>query len=319
MCSVRTGLGRTMISKWKPLCHEKTYADIRCNTLSDKHHPRLGAGCFLSVGLGRPSGKVYNMWVKSIRPALLVFLILPALFVSDVHAQKEREILVSAAISLKDAFNELGAMYEKETGARVRFNLGASGLLQKQIEAGAPSDVYASAGMKQMDSLQAGGFIVDETRCNFARNRLVLIVPSNSPLLLHSFSDLIHSDIWRLAIGNPKTVPAGQYARQTLQNLELWDQLESRLVPAENVRQVLEYVAREEVDAGIVYASDVPVSHGQTVVAAFAPVDSHDPILYPIAVVKGTGSPVDARKFIDLALSSSGQAIMEKYGFIPAR
>jgi len=235
------------------------------------------------------------MRLKCFSLVFLFILMVSALFVSCLRAPKDREILVSAAISLKDAFNELGALYEKNTGVRVRFNLGGSGLLQKQIEAGAPVDVYASAGMKQMDALQAGGLIVDETRYNFVRNSLVLIVPSRSTLALHSLTDLSNPGISRLAIGNPKTVPAGQYAQQALKSMALWDRLESRLVPGENVRQVLDYVAREEVEAGIVYASDVPVSRGRTVIAASVPGDSHDPILYPIAVIHGARAPVEAR------------------------
>lgn len=259
------------------------------------------------------------MFSKYYRSAFSVFLVFSALFVCCHHEKKNGEILVSAAISLKDAFNELGAIYQKETGIRARFNLGASGLLQKQIEAGAPVDVFASAGERQMDALQEDGLIIEETRFNFARNSLVLIVSSRSTLALDSFTDLLDPGISRLAIGNPKTVPAGQYAQQALESMQLWHQLESRLVPAENVRQVLDYVTRDEVDAGIVYASDVPMSRGKAVIVASVPEDSHDPILYPIAVVRGAGSPSDARKFIDLALSSTGQAVMGKYGFLSSR
>jgi molybdate transport system substrate-binding protein len=136
--------------------------------------------------------------------------------------------------------DEMGVLYEKQTGVRVRLNLGASGLLQKQIEAGAPVDVFASAGMKQMDALQTGGLIAAESRRSFARNSLVLVVPSGSKLSLHSFAGLLSSRVTRLAIGNPKTVPAGQYAEQALKSMALWERLESRLVPAENVRQVLD-------------------------------------------------------------------------------
>jgi molybdate transport system substrate-binding protein len=201
----------------------------------------------------------------------------------------------------------------------VRLNLGASGLLQKQIEAGAPVDVFASAGLKQMDALQAAGLIENATRTVFARNSLVLIVPSGSKPVPHSFFELIRPGIVRLAIGNPKTVPAGQYAEQALKNMKLWERLQPRIVPAENVRQVLEYVSRGEVDAGFVYASDVPISRGKAVIAASAPPNSHDPILYPIAVVKDSSSKRKAAAFIDLVVGSAGQAIMEKYGFISSR
>lgn len=258
------------------------------------------------------------MW-KRFWISVAAFVLCFFLPVRGIHALENREIIVSAAISLKDAFQEISAAYKEQTGVNVRLNLGGSGLLQKQIEAGAPVDVYASAGTKQMDALSSAGLIVDATRCNFTRNRLVLIVPSDSTLNLHSLHELVRPEVSRLSIGNPKTVPAGQYAEQVLKNLKIWDRIQNRLVPAENVRQVLDYVSRGEVDAGIVYASDVPISRGKTVVAASAPEDSHAPILYPIAVIKGTGQEKEARAFIDFILNSSGQAIMEKYGFLSLR
>lgn len=259
------------------------------------------------------------MFWKCIVVAVLVFAAVFASVDSCLSAQKDSEILVSAAISLKNAFEEIGSMFEKQTGIRVRFNLGASGLLQRQIEAGAPVDIFASAGEKQMNELQAQGLILSETRRDLARNVLVLIVPTRSQLSLHSFAELVRPEVVRVTIGNPKTVPAGQYAEEALRNLKLWDNLQSRLVLAENVRQVLDYVARGEAEAGIVYASDVSAAHGKTVLAAYAPKGSHGPILYPIAVVKGTGNLGYARRFIDLTLSNSGQAVLGKYGFLSSR
>jgi molybdate transport system substrate-binding protein len=232
---------------------------------------------------------------------------------------KNREILVSAAISLKDAFNEIGAIFQNQTGVKVQFNFGASGLLQKQIEAGAPSDVFASAGAKQMDALQSQGLIDAKTRRDFAGNTLVLIVPARSRAKIHSFADLARSEVQKIAIGNPKTVPAGQYGQEVLKNLNLLDQLQPRFVPAENVRQILDYVERDEVDAGIAYASDAAVPHGTAAIAAYAPKGSHAPIQYPIALVKETSNRSAAQRFIDLALSARGQAILQKYGFSRSR
>lgn len=234
-----------------------------------------------------------------------------------LHASENRqsEILVSAAISLKDAFGEIGELYKKQTGVQVRFNLGPSGLLQKQIETGAPVDVFASAGARQMDALQARGMILAETRRNFARNALVLVVRTGSNLPVHSFADLARNEVKRVAAGNPKTVPAGEYAREALESLKLWNAVQSRLVPAENVRQVLDYVVRGEADAGIVYASDVAAAQGQVTIAARAPEKSHRPILYPIALVKETAGRSNAQRFIDLTLSREGQAILSRHGF----
>jgi molybdate transport system substrate-binding protein len=254
---------------------------------------------------------------------IIVFVLVPAvLFASaafSASGAEEREILVSAAISLKNAFEEIGQIYEKKTGVRVKFNLGASGLLQKQIESGAPVDIFASAGEKQMDELQMHKLIYAETRRDFARNDLVLVIPENSKLPIRSFLDLVRPEVERIAIGNPKTVPAGEYAQQALNNLKLWNKVQSRLVMAENVRQVLDYVVRGETEAGIVYASDVLTAHGMTQIAARAPKGSHSPILYPIAIVKETRARSDAQRFIDLTLGNEGQAILAKYGFPGSR
>jgi molybdate transport system substrate-binding protein len=256
---------------------------------------------------------------KCVIIGVLILLVILVSMDFQIAAQPKGEILVSAAISLKNAFEDIGAIYEKQTGIRVRFNLGSSGLLQKQIEAGAPSDIFASAGEKQMDELQSKGFIKTETRHSFAQNTLVLVVPEGSKIALHSFADLVRPEITRIAIGNPKTVPAGEYAQEALKNLKLWDALQSRFVLAENVRQVLDYASRGEVDAGIVYASDIAAGHGKAILAAYAPKGSHRPILYPIAAIKGTAQADSSLRFIDLTLSKAGQTILAKYGFLGPR
>jgi len=225
------------------------------------------------------------------------------------------EFTVSAAISLKDAFNEIADLNEKRTGTKIHFNYGASGALQKQIESGAPADVFASAGAKQMDDLAVRGVIVPETRADFARNSLVLIVPAKSTGI-SSFSDLSNPAVKKVAVGNPKTVPAGQYTDQTFNRLKLLPQIQAKLIFAEDVRQVLDYVVRDEVEAGVVYSSDALSAGDKIKVVARAADDSHDPILYPIAVVKDSKQQDAARKFIDLVLSSDGQAILVKHGFL---
>src|SRR5262245_11351096 len=225
-----------------------------------------------------------------------------------------REITVSAAVSLRDAFREINKLYEAQTGARINFNFGASGALQKQIESGAPVDLFASAGIPQMDAVAKQALIVPDTRRDFARNTLVLVVPANSTLDITAFSDLNSGKVTKLAIGNPKTVPVGQYAQQSLTRLGLWKTLEPRLIFAEDVRQALDYVARGEVDAGVVYASDVRATGDRVRIVATAPADSHDPILYPIAVVRASSHQEAARAFIDAVMSDEGQRGLEKYG-----
>jgi molybdate transport system substrate-binding protein len=138
-------------------------------------------------------------------------------------------------------------------------------------------------------------------------------------LSLHSFADLELPSVKRIAIGNPKTVPAGQYAQQLLRKIQLWPKVESRLVLAENVRQVLDYVVREEVEAGIVYATDVQLAQGKAVLAARAPDNDDDPIQYPIAVVRDSANAQAARQFVDLVRRPEGTRILEKYGFLAAK
>src|SRR5262245_34285083 len=233
----------------------------------------------------------------------------------NCDSQAAREITVSAAASLRDALREIGKRYEERAGARVNFNFGASGALQKQIESGAPVDVFASAGIPQMDALATQGLIAPETRRDFARNTLVLVVPADSTSGITGFADLGGAKVTKLAVGNPKTVPVGQYAKQALTRLGLWQGLAPRLILAEDVRQALDYVARGEVDAGIVYASDVRAAGERVRAVATAPADTHDPILYPIAVVRASSHQDAARAFIDAVMSGNGQRILEKYGF----
>jgi len=232
---------------------------------------------------------------------------------------QNRPIMVAAAISLKESFSELGGIYERRTGTKVTFTFGASGELEKQIEAGAPVDVFASAAEREMDELQARNLIDRPTRADFARNTLVLVVPRDSKLQMRSFSDLEKPSVTKIAIGDPKTVPAGQYAQQLLQNTRILPKIESRLILAENVRQVLDYVAREEVDAGIVYATDVQVAQGKVLVAARAPDEDYGPILYPLAVTRDSGSANAAKGFVDLVLSPEGIQILKKHGFQPSK
>jgi molybdate transport system substrate-binding protein len=232
---------------------------------------------------------------------------------------QNRTIVVAAAISLKESFSELGRIYERRTGTKVTFTFGASGELEKQIEAGAPVDVFASAAEREMDELQAKNLIDRASRADFVRNSLVLVVPVDSKLQVQSFSDLEKPSVTKIAIGNPKTVPAGQYAQQLLRNTQLWPKVESRLILAENVRQVLDYVAREEVDAGIVYATDVQVAQGKVMVTARAADGDYGPILYPLAVIQDSASANAAKGFVDFVLSPEGIQILKKHGFQPAK
>jgi molybdate transport system substrate-binding protein len=240
------------------------------------------------------------------------------LLAAGIRAQSTsgNEIMISAAISLKNAFEEIGKTFiGKHPGTKVVFNFGASGDLARQIEAGAPVDVFASAAQKDMDDLDQNDIIIKGTREDFARNSFVLIIPTKSAIHLTSFNDLRKGEIQKIAIGNPKTVPAGRYAEEVLRHFNLWDVLRDKLIFAENVRQVLDYVTRGEVDAGMVYSTDALVRAKDVKVVAEAPDQSHRPVVYPIAVVKGTKKEALARKFITVVTSKKGEKILERYGF----
>ena len=239
---------------------------------------------------------------------------------SYANAQPEVNITVSAAISLKNAFEEIAKLYEQRYPAtKVMFNFGASGDLAAQIEGGAPVDVFASAAQKDMDLIAGKKLVDNTTRRDFVRNTVVLVKPVSSKLDIKGFEDLAKPDIRMLAIGNPKTVPAGRYAQEVLQTLKLWDKVKSRLILAENVRQVLDYVAKNEVDAGLVYATDASVRAADVSVIAKAPENSHKPVVYPIAMVSGSSHPTQAKAFIEMILSNDGMRILQKYGFESTR
>jgi molybdate transport system substrate-binding protein len=231
---------------------------------------------------------------------------------------RAQEMTFSVAISMKEAVETLGRQFmQKHSGVTLRYNFGSSGELQKQIEAGAPVDVFISAAQRQMDELEPKGLIDPTTRRVFARNVLTAIKPTGSTLDISKPADLAGSKVQRIVIGNPKTVPVGQYAEESLKSLGLWDQLQPKLVLAENVRQALDYVARGEVEAGFVYTTDVAVRSSQ-VVEAFRPgEDTYRPVTYPAAVIKASKQPALAKAFVDLLVSPDGQATLSRLGFQP--
>jgi molybdate transport system substrate-binding protein len=245
--------------------------------------------------------------------AALAFLLLSA---TGARAQ---EMTLSVAISMKEAAEELGKQFtQARAGVVLRYNFGSSGELQKQIEAGAPVDVFVSAAQRQMDELQRRGLILPETRRVFARNVLTVIKPIDSTLDLSKPADLLDPRVKRIVTGNPRTVPVGQYSEESLRTLGLWDRLQGKLVLAENVRQALDYVSRGEVDAGFVYTTDAAV-RATRVKEAFRPgEDTYRPVVYPAAVVKDSRHPALARAFVDLLASPQGRAVLSRLGFQPA-
>ena len=232
-------------------------------------------------------------------------------------AQAASEVTVSAAISLKDSLDEIGKIYEKaHPGVKISFNYAGSGTLQRQIEQGAPVDIFFSAAEKQMGDLQAKNLIDTGTRRNMVRNQLVLIVPA-SDSTTRSFQDLANPSVKVVALGEPSTVPAGMYARQSLERLGLWGSVERKVVLAKDVRAVLTYVETGNANAGMVYQTDAQGSQKVRIVA-FAPADSHDPIIYPAAILKGAKNPAGAAPFLAFLSSSEAREVFAKYGFLPA-
>jgi molybdate transport system substrate-binding protein len=225
-------------------------------------------------------------------------------------------LIVSAATSLKSAFEEIGVLYASSAGGpRPAFNFGASGDLVAQVRGGAPVDVFAAAAARDMNVLEAAGALLQGTRVDFAANEIVLVVPSASGVL--SFSDLTKPGIARIAIVNPKTGPAGRYAEEVFASVGAAAAIRPKLVLAENVRQALDYVARAEVDAGVVYATDAALRPREVRIAARAPAGSHQPVIYPIAVLKATTQAEAARAFVAAVRSQAGRAILARHGFAP--
>ena len=224
------------------------------------------------------------------------------------------EITVSAASSLTDAFREIAKRYEAQhPGSRVALNFGASGALLQQVAKGAPVDVLASADQETMDLAEQQKLVSTGTRRNFARNTLVVIVPADGAAPIASLHDLAAPTVARVAIGNPASVPVGRYAQRALEAAGVWTALKDKRVPTDNVRQALDYVARGEVDAGFVYATDAKLMPQQVKVALRVPLDVD--ILYPIASIAGSTHTGEAKRFIDFVLSPAGQAVLRQYGF----
>ncbi len=247
-------------------------------------------------------------------PLFLFFLAI--LNISLSCAEPAKEITLSAAISLKNVFEEIGKIFEeKHPGIRVRFNFGASGDLARQIEAGAPVDVFASAAQKDMDDIDQKGLLTSGTRMNFAGNSVVLVHSSLSQIRMESLEDLRKSEVKKIVIGNPKSVPAGRYAAEVLKYFRLWNAVQGKLVFAEHVRQALDYVARNEVDAAMVYSTDAMIRPTEVRIVMKAPNKSHQPIIYPIGVVKASKNQSLAKEITALVLSTEGKNLLAKYGF----
>ena len=224
------------------------------------------------------------------------------------------EVLVSAAASLTKAFKELATQYETaHPDTKVLTTFGSSDVVLRQIVEGAPADVFASADQKAMDKAVDAKAVDPSTRVNFARNEVVLIVPADNPHQIASLADLNKPDVTRIALGNPASVPVGRYTQAALEKAGAWDVVKAHEVLGENVRQVLSYVERGEVDAGFVYATDAAIMKDKVKVVAV--VETPVPVSYPIALVQRDGRAPEAADFLKFLTSADGQAVLSRYGF----
>ncbi len=231
----------------------------------------------------------------------------------------EQSILVAAAASLKNAYeDELIPMFEEQyPGVTVEGTFDSSGKLQTQIEEGLEADVFMSAATKQMKALDEEGMIASDTIVNLLENKIVLIVPTGSDSKMDSFEKI--GDAASIALGDPESVPAGQYAKEALTNLNVWDSIQDKVSFGTNVTEVLNQVAAASADAGIVYATDAASKADQVTVVAEAPEGSLEKkVIYPVAVVKATAHEDAAKAFVDFLQTPEAIAVFESYGFVAA-
>jgi len=235
---------------------------------------------------------------------------------TEQSATKEKvEVTMSAAASLQDALTKMEKLYEKEhTNVDLKFNFGASGALKQQIEQGAPVDLFFSAAEDKFDELVQKGEINKSQGVDLIGNKLVLVVPKETTKSIKDFVDL-STKADKIALGTPASVPAGSYGKQTLEKLNIWNAVKNKVIYTKDVRQVLSYVETGNVDAGIVYKTDALISDKVKIVAT-ADEKTHDPITYPVGVIKDTKHPKEAQEFYLYLQGKEALTILKEYGFL---
>lgn len=223
-----------------------------------------------------------------------------------------------AAASLADAMKEIGAAYEKESGDKVQFNFGASSLLARQIEQGAPADLFFSADEAKMDDLEKKGLLLPGARHSLLSNLLVIVVATDATTAPKSASDLTRPEYRKLVLAEPQSVPAGIYAREYLQKIGLWDAVKEKIVPTESVRAALAAVESGNVEAGFVYKTDSLISKKVKVAVEISAAEGPK-ISYPVAVLKSSSEPRSAKQFAEYLAGPAARAIFEKLGFMVAK
>ncbi|MBE7555179.1 MAG: molybdate ABC transporter substrate-binding protein [Anaerolineales bacterium] len=228
-------------------------------------------------------------------------------------SQQPATLTVSAAADLTPAFQEIGRLFEQETGTKVTFNFGSTGQLAQQIEQGAPVDVFAAANVSFVDELEQQGLTIPDTKALYARGRITLWTRADSPLKIERIEDLAKAEVKRVAIANPEHAPYGIAAREALQAAGIWQHVEPKLVFGENVAQTLQYAETGNVDAAIVALSLSTQSKGRYVLL---PEALHQPLDQALAVITRTQLESQARQFATFINGPQGRSVMRKYGFI---
>ena len=224
-------------------------------------------------------------------------------------------ILVSAAGSLTDALTEIGTEYRNQKKREVSFNFGPSSTLARQIEEGAPVDIFFSADLEKMDALERNGKLEPRTRRHLLSNQLVIVVPTDSRLEIEAAKDLLNPQVKRIAMAEPASVPAGIYSREYLEAERLWQRLKDKVIPVLDVRATLASVASGNVDAGFVYRTDAAISNKVRIVYA-VPIAKAPRIIYPVAVLRESKHKERARDFLGFVLGIGAKQTFRKYGFI---
>ncbi|HHT63953.1 MAG TPA: molybdate ABC transporter substrate-binding protein [Clostridia bacterium] len=225
------------------------------------------------------------------------------------------ELMISAAASLTNVSKELAVLYaETAPNVKLTFTFGSSGALQTQIEEGAPADVFFSAALKQMKALEDGGYILEGTKKELLINEVMLIAPKGNPAKVEGFEDAATDKVKTIALGDPASVPVGQYSEEVFTHLGILDQVTPKANYGTDVVQVLTWVESGEVDCGVVYATDAAASDKIDVICS-APEGSHKTVTYPVAVIKSSKNADEAKKFVDFLSSDQAKAKFESYGF----
>ncbi len=244
----------------------------------------------------------------------LLQIIAIACMVTAAVSARSADVTVFAAASLTDSLKQIAADYQKQTGRTVTFNFEASSILARQIQEGAPADIFFSADEAQMDRLAKRGLIDPASRADRLGNTLVVVEPAESSLQIHSAADLAAAGVKQIALADPKAVPAGVYAKEWLEKSKVWDAVEPKVVPAENVRAALAAVVSGDVDAGVVYKTDAAISKKVKIVYEVPHADGPD-IRYPMALVKTSQHPDAAKQFLEYLESNDAAQVFEKFGF----